>query len=112
RAGEARADADVDHRRRADAGVLLGEQELLERGGAAAAVLLRPVQPGPAPVVELPLPAAPEGDLLRRVLGLAIVRRPPALGQIGDQPVVDLSPEALLPTRGPHIHPLPLSRTP
>src|SRR5262249_13106964 len=74
------------------------------------AVLLRPVQPGPAPLVELPLPAAPEGDLLRRILGLAIVRRPPAFGQVGDQPVVDLSPEGLLRGRGTEIHRLTWSR--
>src|SRR4029077_2468092 len=37
-------DADVDHRRRADARVLLGEKELLDRGRAAATVLGRPVE--------------------------------------------------------------------
>src|SRR5439155_20038054 len=96
RADQRRPHADVDQAGGADARVLLGEEELLDRRGAAAAVLARPVEPGPAPLVQLPLPPARKAHLLRRLLGLAIVGRTPPRGQVRDQPLMHLALEAPL----------------
>src|SRR5439155_7118191 len=96
RADERRPHADVDHARRPDARVLLGEEQLLERRRAAAAVLARPVQARPAALVQAALPPAREADLLGRVLRPAEAGRAPARRQIGDQPGVYFASEARL----------------
>src|SRR5206468_5983920 len=80
RPDQRRPDTDVDHRRRADAGVLLGEEELLDRRRAAPAVLARPVEPRPAALEEAALPPAREADLLAGILGLRVLRRSPPRG--------------------------------
>src|SRR5207253_8832520 len=93
----------------ADARVLLGEEELLDRRGPPAAVLARPVEPGPAPLVQLPLPPARKAHLLRRLLGLAIVGRTPPRGQVRDQPLMHLALEAPLGGVQAEVHRAPFS---
>ena len=78
RSDERRPDPDVDHGGCPDPDVFLGEEKLLERGCAAAAVLLRPAEARPAALVEPPLPPASEADLLFRPLGHAVRWRSPA----------------------------------
>src|SRR5262249_60726893 len=50
----------------------------------------------PPPPKGPPLPPAGEAALLLRLLGLAVRRRAPARGQVGDQPLPHLALEARL----------------
>src|SRR5262249_31848522 len=94
RSDQPRADADVDHVRRPQRGVLLGEDELLDRRRAAPAVFPGPVEPGPPALEQAPLPLARERDLLGRLLGLLDPGRAPARREVGHEPIMYLAPEA------------------
>jgi len=63
---------------------------VLDDGGAAPAVLARPVDTHPAAVVQLPLPGAEEGDLVGERRGLGGGR------EVGAEPAAQLGAEVLL----------------
>ena len=89
--GPDEVDADAaDELGRACAGELLDDDEVLDRAGAAPAVLLGPRDADPAALGELALPLAPERDLVGEVVeprrqALAVLP-----GQVGPQPVAHL----------------------
>src|SRR5947208_507480 len=88
----------VDDLGRARGGDLLLEDVVLDDRGAAPTVLARPVDADPAALVQLPLPAAQEGDLVGegRVLG---GRR-----DVRAEPFAQLGAEGLLGGREGEIH--------
>ena len=88
----------VGRARRFLAGRLADEDRLLDQGRAAAAVLLRPGDPGPTGLVQLALPLAAEGHhLLEPGLGLGP-------GMVLFQPGPDLVAELPLGRREAQVH--------
>ena len=77
----------VGRARRFQARRLADEDRLLDQGRAAAAVLLRPGDPGPAGLVHLALPLAPEGHHLleaRLRLGAGVVLLEPGANLVAE----------------------------